>query len=813
MAWAALGKVALGVVKGGAAKKAALSAAKGMAVEKTKKIAKDKLLNRKKKTGKRREAAQKMMGGEEGGGGEQKGGALAVIPKTPLIKSPTSSIEKYSGEDEKKSGGSEGLEQAVLQLKTSVIQVEKLLGNSVALQKKQIDDKRKAREAAETGKAEADLEKKKPKGIKLKGPKIKMPGKGILGSIMDFVSNIIFGWVMVRMVDWMPKLAKLLPILGAIFDGYIAYAGFILKSLGTLIDWGYKLVQLGKGLVTSVFGEEGAKKFDTFMTNIKDLISGFLVWKLIGEKIFKAIVQNIRNTWKVIRGVFAKAGKFLNWMTGGRAGNLAKNVLSKGKGVITKVGGAIGKRLGLGGVKKLGGSLMKKGAGGLLKRGALKIFGKAFVKVAGKIFGRVPIIGPVIVGIVSLISGEPLGQAVFKTLGAAVGGLLGTFIPIPVVGTLLGEAVGVFVGDLLYHLIVKRDPKAAFQMLKNTVMGIFKGGKAIVDWLIGGGLFELLKKGGGMLLKFGKWLFLDAIPWAAKKIAGVGKIIGEWIGSGVERWKSSFPMFKIPNVGIQDLVYKIFDATWPKWVTDLGIFGWKPFGHLEGKPILDWLAGERPEWLEGLPRLPRVLGWMWQHVPGLSALVDSDGEVKGFPKFWLLGNPLFMMSHTKNAFFPSQGSGKVSVPPDSGGSSGSMRKPAAVEKQERKEQEDPLKKERKKLKEKSKKLDEKYKKKLNNMQTAIGDFVIGVGDAMKIDVGGDVEGDKAPVINKTNDEMNNKIDSVSRETTYEENAPEVVEVPVVVNSGGGNSTQSSTVISGGSEGSGNDPYEALDFQG
>ena len=808
MAWAQLGQVALGVVKGGAAKKAALSAAKGMAVEKTKKIAKDKLLNRKKKTGKRREAAQKMMGGEEGGGGEQKGGALAVIPKTPLIKSPTSSIEKYSGEDEKKSGGSEGLEQAVLQLKTSVIQVEKLLGNSVALQKKQIDDKRKAREAAETGKAEADLEKKKPKGIKLKGPKIKMPGKGILGSIMDFVSNIIFGWVMVRMVDWMPKLAKLLPILGAIFDGYIAYAGFILKSLGTLIDWGYKLVQLGKGLVTSVFGEEGAKKFDTFMTNIKDLISGFLVWKLIGEKIFKAIVQNIRNTWKVIRGVFAKAGKFLNWMTGGRAGNLAKNVLSKGKGVITKVGGAIGKRLGLGGVKKLGGSLMKKGAGGLLKRGALKIFGKAFVKTASKIFGRVPIIGPVIVGIVSLISGEPLGQAVFKTLGAAVGGLLGTFIPIPVVGTLLGEAVGVFVGDLLYHLIVKRDPKAAFQMLKNTVMGIFKGGKAIVDWLFGGGLFELLKKGGGLLLKFGKWLFLDAIPWAAKKIAGVGKIIGEWIGSGVERWKSSFPMFDIPNVGIQDMIYKIFDIRWP----DFWPFSGRLSLGIGGEPVLPFLEGWRPDFLENLPRLPRILGFLWQNVPGLSALVDSDGEVKGFPKFWLLGNPMFMMSHTKNAFFPSQGSGKVSVPADSGGSSDSIsRKPANMEK---KEQEDPVKKEREKLKEKSKKLDEKYKKKLNNMQTAIGDFVIGVGDAMKIDVGGDVEGEsKAPVINKTNDEMNNKIDSVSRETTYEENAPEIVEVPVVVNSGGGNSTQSSTVISGGSEGSGNDPYEALDFQG
>ena len=109
-----------------------------------------------------------------------------------------------------------------------------------------------------------------------------------------------------------------------------------------------------------------------------------------------------------------------------------------------------------------------------------------FGKTAGKIFGKIPIIGPVIVGIVSLLSGEPIGQAIFKTMGAAVGGLLGTFIPIPVVGTLLGEAIGVFVGDLLYHLIVKRDPKAAFKMLKDTVMGIFKGGKAIFNWVTGG---------------------------------------------------------------------------------------------------------------------------------------------------------------------------------------------------------------------------------------------------------------------------------------------------------------------------------------
>ena len=470
--WAALGKAAVGAVKGGA-----------------KKIATDKLMNRKKKTDARRASAQKMMGGEESA--EVKGGALAVIPKAPLVQSPAGAIEKYSGGDQQQSGGGEDLQGLVLHIKTSVISVESLLGNSVALQKKKLDDERKAREAAELGKAEKDLEKKKPKAA-TKGPKLNLPGKGLISSIMDFITNIVFGWVAVRLVKFAPQLAKILPFLGKIADFMVDGALLVITGLTTLIHWGYKLVEMGRGLVKGVFGEEGAKKFDTFMGSIKNLIAGFLVWKIIGQKIFKAIVGNIKNAFNVIKGIFAKAGKILNFLTGGRAGNLAKNVLGKGKNLV----GNIGRRLGVGakrfagkgvrsmvkGVGKTGSSIMKKGVGKAAQRAVIKMFGKT----AGKIFGKIPIIGPVIVGIVSLLSGEPIGQAIFKTFGAAIGGLLGTFIPIPVVGTLLGEAVGVFVGDLLYHLIVKRDPKAAFKMLKDTVMGIFKGGKAVFDWVTGG---------------------------------------------------------------------------------------------------------------------------------------------------------------------------------------------------------------------------------------------------------------------------------------------------------------------------------------
>ena len=67
------------------------------------------------------------------------------------------------------------------------------------------------------------------------------------------------------------------------------------------------------------------------------------------------------------------------------------------------------------------------------------------VKTVKGVFGRIPILGPIVVAVASLLAGEPIGQALFKGVGAALGGLLGSFIPIPVLGTLLGETLGTFV--------------------------------------------------------------------------------------------------------------------------------------------------------------------------------------------------------------------------------------------------------------------------------------------------------------------------------------------------------------------------------
>jgi len=736
-------------------------------------IATNKLLNRKKKTDARRAAAQNVMGEEQGA--EVKGGSLAVIPKASLVPSPGGDIVKYSGDQQQSGGGN--LEGTVLRIKTSVIQVEKLLGNSVALQKKQLDDQRKAREAAQQAAAEGDLEKKKPKGIKLKGPKIKMPGKGILGSIMDFFANILFGWVMVRLVEWGPKLKGLIMFLGKAADFLLNFAGFILNGLVTLVDWGYKLVDMGRGLVKGVFGEEGAKKFDTFMTNVKDLIQGFLLWKIIGEKIFKALVQNIKNTFNVIKGIFEKAGKFLNWLTRGKAGNLAKNVLGKGKnllGKIGKFGGKAGKSI----VTKVGAKV-----GGL----AAKIFGPAAKVVAPAIkgamttvkgfFGKIPIIGPVIVGLVSLLSGEPLGQALFKTFGAAIGGMLGTFIPIPVVGTLLGEAVGVFVGDLLYHLIVKKDPKAAFKMLKDTVMGIFKGGKAIFNWVAGG---------------FSR--FYQGIP--KLKIPDFPKDPPKWIPGWVPRKEA---LWKVLTGGIKILI--------------------GPLSLLMGKeiPILPWLinpANTVPLLIKSFfPPKGSDSGGGSLSMGGSSSGMSSgsgDGEKseeeKKEEKKKKLEEKKKRMEEEKKkkqeemkakigeikskvgGFFGKIGEGIKNV-----GGAIMSKHPAVIASKAIKD----------KISSSSGKTDTTRGKQLKE------EFRM-KKQALKEQVNS-----SPPTINKPNNSFSNMINSVSKKTEYEELEPVIITVPVLVKSGGGvvNQQSSSTTVATTSGGSGNDPYEVLDFQG
>ena len=495
----------------------------------------------------------------------------------------------------------------------------------------------KVRNAAEKRRAEELARKKREKDIESKkGKKAKGGGKiglkvPFIDKITNFLLTFLWGAVVMKLVDFIdsPGVMKFLDIAKNVGKVVGNVGKWILNSLVNLIDWGYKLADGAENWIKNNVSEEAAEKFKTFMTNLKDLFAGFIAWKLIGEKIFKGIVSNIRRVFDilktVVKGAFKTASRVFKFAwkllpKRARAGvrlarmgvkKFGKNLLRRG-GVVAKRFAGRGVRTFVKGAGKTGSSLMKKGIGGLAKRGALKVFGKTFVKAAGKIFGKVPIIGPLIVGIVSLISGEPLGQALFKTFGAAIGGLLGTFIPIPVLGTLLGEAIGVFVGDLLYHLIIKRDPKAAMKILGDTVRGIFNAGKAIF----------------------------------------------EWVGRGLQNFTDSFPTFDVPDVGLQDLYIpaiekiglgSLLDASIPGRIAGFKV----PFVPEDGFSLRMML--------DSLPKLPDILGLITQFIPGLSAYTE-DGKLKKLPAIWQLYNPMFMVPSLIKSFFQGGGSSAPAAP-------------------------------------------------------------------------------------------------------------------------------------------------------
>ena len=442
--------------------------AKSLAKNQAKKIATDKLMGRGgKKGGASKETASNMV---SGGISSSKKGRKPVAKTDGRRGYKGPSLEVVQAEIDAKE-----TDKRIVKISKDVTAIAEAMKGGLVLKEKAQKKNRIAAEKEKRAAQESDIEKpdkpKKDGGF----PPIKVPGVGLLQGIFGFITKFLYGVVILKLIEFLPKLKGLLGVLkvaGKVFNFIISGAGFILDALASFVDFGYKLVDGAERIVGKIFGEEGAKKFKTFMENLTNLINAFLVWKIIGRKIFTSVIKNIKNAFKLVKG-FIRRGAQLVTKLFPQLGKFGTKLLTTGKGLVTK------------GIAKVGGF-------------AAKIFGKASGVIApafkgakpflSKFFGKIPIVGPLVITIVSLLSGEPASQAIFKGLGAALGGALGTFIPIPILGTLIGETIGVFVGDLLYELLMGGGIDAVGQKLKDTFMTIFKGGKAV---------FNFFKKGFG----------------------------------------------------------------------------------------------------------------------------------------------------------------------------------------------------------------------------------------------------------------------------------------------------------------------------
>jgi hypothetical protein len=149
-------------------------------------------------------------------------------------------------------------------IKINVIKIENILKGSLALDKKQLDDKKKAT----SKKRKDDIETKLETKPNVESGKVKMPSAprmGILDFIKNFIGNVLLGYFAVRLIKHLPKIMPIVKFLGNATDFIINTGGELLNGLITFIDKGYKAYDATRGFIKNLGGENFAKGFDKFM--------------------------------------------------------------------------------------------------------------------------------------------------------------------------------------------------------------------------------------------------------------------------------------------------------------------------------------------------------------------------------------------------------------------------------------------------------------------------------------------------------------------------------------------------------------------
>ena len=406
-------------------------------------------------------------GGESGGGkkissnkllGGRKSGEIVKASAQTIT---TKSLQMGGAQPEIKK------EDDFIVIKTKIIKIDKLIANLTLLKRKELDTERKTSEKKARASQEESLEKRPEKDDKEKAKTPQMPKLGFLERIKKFIFGVILGHIVYKLVPYIPQMVNFVKIFLPAFDFLIDLGGKALDGLVTFIDWGYQAVNKTEKFIKDVGGDGALKMFKDFEGAFTAFINGALIFGMLasgkgkGPKGTKPTRPNGNRGKGSNLDYFDrnKRVKKIEKTYGNDAAKMFENDLKNGKsqkGALNRVRSQfkpLAERFGpqrglLGGTGE--GNIMKRGLSKAPKRIALKFLGEGPAKFLTKGLGRVPIIGGLIDFAINLAMGEPIGRAAAKAVGSTAGAALGTFIPIPGVGTILGGYLGDIAGGMLY---------------------------------------------------------------------------------------------------------------------------------------------------------------------------------------------------------------------------------------------------------------------------------------------------------------------------------------------------------------------------
>ena len=368
--------------------------------------------------------------------------------KTIIILSDTSVVNKEEKNREK-----------YTEVKKKLGDIKGLLEGTLAAEKKQLDDEKKEQQKEKRGKQESQLEVGKKKKDK-KDLTAKIPGMSFLDRIKKFINDVIFGFLLVKLVDFAPLLVPIATGLAALVKFLVDFGGKILNGLISFVDFGYKAYDWTRGAIKNIGGEEAAENFDKLSSTLNTFLNAAFIL---------AMASAGAKGPKIGGGVKPKPGQGLRpkvTTTGGRGLNRPdiRNPL-RDRPKVTTTGGATPGKPNIRNPLRprppiTGGSTRSIGSKAL----------KTLLRPLKPYFRQIPIIGGIIdFAINYFILKEPLGKAAFLSVGStlvgALGAAIGSFPPlIPFGGPFIGAALGGVVGDsiarILYDMIFeKKEPE------------------------------------------------------------------------------------------------------------------------------------------------------------------------------------------------------------------------------------------------------------------------------------------------------------------------------------------------------------------
>ena len=364
----------------------------------------------------------------------------------------------------------------LIQVKKSVINIDKFLESRKEKAEKQIEDSKKQNEKFKRLQKEEKLEKPKNEWKKLIPKKI--PGLSFFDSIKKFVSGWIFGFVAIKLIPLLPKLIPIVLGLGKIVNFFINVGGKFLNGFISFIDFGVKAGEATFGFLKNIGGEDFAKSFAKFGGLLGTVLDLML---LIGGM---TLVERLTGGDDG-GGLFDLFGKKSTKTTAKTATRTATR--SAGRSAVTKLGrNALVKTLGKSGSKQF-----------------LKLT-KNFVSPIVK---NIPLIGALTDFALNVfVFGESPGKAAFKAIGAGLGiwalGALGSFVPGigTVIGAVVGGAAGDMLGGLIYDMVFDdKTPKKGEEVKKSEQEDKGVSGSAVTGGT--SGLLQSLRKSSGSAIK------------------------------------------------------------------------------------------------------------------------------------------------------------------------------------------------------------------------------------------------------------------------------------------------------------------------